>query len=66
MRIKLNGADHELEVQTSIGELLTTLQLNPERVVLELNNDILNACQNLDRPLKEADKLEIVQFVGGG
>lgn len=66
MNFQLNGQSHQTESGTTIGSLLAELQLQPERVVLELNQAILNANEYREQELKEGDKLEIIQFVGGG
>ncbi|MCF6178458.1 MAG: sulfur carrier protein ThiS [Geopsychrobacter sp.] len=66
MNFQLNGQSHQTVAGTTIGSLLAELQLQPERVVLELNQVILNANEYREQQLKEGDKLEIIQFVGGG
>jgi len=66
MKFQLNGKRHDTETGTTIGGLLEELQLQPERVVLELNRTILNAAEHSGKELNEGDNLEIIQFVGGG
>jgi len=66
MKITLNGEEREFGSELTIGELLTELGLQSNRVVIELNREILNLAEALPRQLKSADKLEIIQFVGGG
>jgi len=65
MPITVNGkvkSDHP----ASVAELLTQLGLDPARVAVEYNRAILPATAFSTTPLKDADELEIVQFVGGG
>ena len=66
MKIIINGEEQELGSQLTIGELLTELGLAPDRVVIELNREILSVADALPRQLNPADQLEIIQFVGGG
>ncbi len=66
MKLQLNGKIHNVATGATIGQLLQELNLHPEQVVLELNLTILNTQENLDSPLHEGDKLEIIHFVGGG
>jgi thiamine biosynthesis protein ThiS len=40
--------------------------MKPDRVAIELNREIVPRDQWPQTPLHEGDRLEIVQFVGGG
>lgn len=66
MIITLNGKEKEMAAPLTVRELLETLDLDLSRVAVELNLDILPRDQFPERLLKEGDRLEIVQFVGGG
>ena len=66
MRIQVNGAPRELPDGLTAAGLLSTLQVVPERVVVEVNLTILKRAQLAQTVLKERDQVEIVQFVGGG
>ena len=66
MTITLNGKEKEFAAPLTVWELLETLDLDLSRVAVELNLDILPRDQFPERLLKEGDRLEIVQFVGGG
>ncbi len=66
MNLLINGEQRTLEKGTTVCTLLNQLQLQPERVVLELNRQILSAAQGSETELHEGDQLEIIQFVGGG
>ena len=66
MRIQVNGEPRELPDGLTVVQLLETLQIVPERVVVELNLQILKRAQHAQTVLKEGDQVEIVQFVGGG
>ena len=66
MKIVLNGKDMELDKVMSIESLLAIRGLEPDRVVVECNFDIVKR-EDLDKViLKEGDKLEVLRFVGGG
>ncbi|QOR36744.1 sulfur carrier protein ThiS [Clostridium sp. 'deep sea'] len=50
----------------TIAQLLTKLQLSQNKVVVEVNLQII-AKQHYDSyKLKQEDKIEIISFVGGG
>ncbi|PTM59441.1 sulfur carrier protein ThiS [Desmospora activa] len=67
MTIEVNGKKMELPVEvTTIAALLRHLQLESRIVVVEQNRNVLERDQHLDSPLQDGDRLEIVQFVGGG
>ena len=65
MLIQINGEDREVGKQTLL-ELLESLGIDPKRVAVELNMDILPKAEYPGRALTEGDKIEIVHFVGGG
>ena len=66
MQVQVNGQMRELPDGLTVAGLLSTLQVVPERVVVEVNLTILKRAQHAQTALKEHDQVEIVQFVGGG
>ena len=66
MIIKLNGQDRELQAGTTVSDLLSELQIRPERVAVELNLNILERGEYSKACLKDGDLVEIIGFVGGG
>ena len=66
MEIVINGETREVPSSTSVGELLRLLDLKEDRVAIELNRAILHRDRWTDTALQSNDRLEIVQFVGGG
>ena len=66
MEIVINGESREVPSSTSIGELLRLLDLKEDRVAIELNREILRRDRWTETALQPHDRLEIVQFVGGG
>ena len=66
MRLMINGEPRELPEGATVPVLLEALQVAPERVVVEVNLNILKRAQHAGTVLQEGDQVEIVQFVGGG
>ena len=66
MEITVNGKSIALDEPTTILMLLTSRELNPERVVVERNGDIVPGDAFGSTELIAGDKLEILRFVGGG
>lgn len=50
----------------SLPELISSLNLRPEQIAIELNQTVIRRAQWLATTLRENDKVEIVHFVGGG
>lgn len=65
MRIKINGEDREVSSNTVV-DLLEFLGIDPKRVAVELNMEILPKAEYSEKTIADGDKIEIVHFVGGG
>ncbi len=66
MTVQVNGEPRTLPEGTTVSQLLETLKITPERVVIEMNLKILKRAEHPSAVLKEGDQVEIVHFVGGG
>ena len=65
MRIEVNGEAREVAA-TTIAALAQELGLDPRKVAVERNLEIVPRSQHAHTALAEGDRIEIVQFVGGG
>jgi len=66
MTILLNDKPAEIPEDTSVASLLSSLGFAPARVAVERNGEIVPRAAYDHVLLREGDRLEIVQFVGGG
>ena len=66
MQIQLNGETRDVPEGLNVSKLLVHLGLNPARVAIERNLEILPRSAWEATQLASGDRLEIVQFVGGG
>ena len=66
MVITLNGEHYELDEPISVAGLLAKLEIDPRRVAIEHNLEIIKRHTFPDVVIGEGDRLEIVNFVGGG
>jgi len=66
MEIVINGESQQLPASLSVVQLLERLKLQEDRVAVELNHEIVRREQWSATQLQDHDRLEIVQFVGGG
>lgn len=64
--IQLNGDPHTAEAGMSIADLVRSLELDPSKVAVERNREIVPRSTLADVQVTEGDALEIVHFVGGG
>jgi thiamine biosynthesis protein ThiS len=66
IRIIVNGENREAKPDATVADLLLEMGLNAGRVAIERNLEILPRPQWPETRLAAGDRLEIVQFVGGG
>ena len=66
MNLRINGEDRVVLDNLSLKELVTQLDLTPERIAIELNHNVVRRAEWPSTVLKENDQVEIVHFVGGG
>jgi sulfur carrier protein len=66
MRLTVNGELFETSEAETLAGLLGELAIEPGRVAVMVNESIIRRADYLSFRLKENDKIEIVNFVGGG
>ena len=66
MTIRLNGDPFEIAGPLSISALLDALNVEPRRVAVEHNLDVIKRARYDTTMINEGDEVEIVNFVGGG
>jgi thiamine biosynthesis protein ThiS len=64
--ITLNGEPYEIEQPMTVAELLARLDIDPRRVAVEHNLEIVRRPAYPDTMVHGGDRVEIVNFVGGG
>ena len=64
--IQVNGETRQTAPGLSVTGLLAELGLNAGRVAIEYNLQILPKAKWEETRIAQGDRLEIVQFVGGG
>ena len=62
----INGEEKALACPTALSELLTQLGYPAAFVAVELHGNIIKQKDFSSTTITDADKLEIVSFVGGG
>ena len=66
MKLQINGEERELAEGLTLAALLAQMGMKADRVAVELNREIVRREAWAQTRLKAGDRLEIVQFVGGG
>lgn len=66
LRLSVNGEPQAAPEGATIGDLLAQLGLDARKVAVERNLAIVPRSTYGETRLSEGDRLEIVQFVGGG
>ena len=64
--IIVNGKEINLTEDTTVAEYLEQNNYQTNRIVVELNEEILPKYLYSETRLKDGDRMEIVTFVGGG
>ncbi len=66
MHLIVNGEPFENPRTETLADLLRELGIEPGRVAIEVNLSIIKKSDYHTFKLRDGDKIEIVNFVGGG
>jgi sulfur carrier protein len=66
MNITLNGEKKEVPDDRTVPGLLDFLKIQPQRVAIELNREIVKKEVYGTTALKDGDSVEVVSFMAGG
>lgn len=66
MKIFINGEMRDIPEAFNLTELLAHLSMPQERIAVELNRQVVRKKDWQTTTVGDADKIEIIHFVGGG
>ena len=66
MNLVLNGDDQRFPDLRTISDLVEHLELDPRKVAVERNLEIVPRSIYAQTALTDGDRIEIVHFIGGG
>ena len=66
LSVRVNGELRRISAGATISAMLTTLGIDPQRVAVERNLEIVPRSTLGEVKVAEGDAFEIVHFVGGG
>jgi thiamine biosynthesis protein ThiS len=64
--LTVNGELRRMAESSTVADLVLQLGLNPKKVAVERNLEIVPRSTHAEVRLEDGDQLEIVHFVGGG
>lgn len=64
--VHLNGEPREMAGEMTLDRLLEAFELTKQRVAVELNERVVRRGDWAGTIVRDADKIEVVHFVGGG
>jgi thiamine biosynthesis protein ThiS len=66
VNVRVNGEPQTVDEPITVGEYLRSKGLDPVRLVVEINRNIVKRETFDTTGLGEGDRIEILHFVGGG
>lgn len=66
MQITLNGQKKDVPDGLTVEGLLRHLNIEPARVAVELNLEVVKKAEYSSKGLSDGDVIEVVSFMGGG
>jgi thiamine biosynthesis protein ThiS len=66
MQITVNGEPKAVAAGATLADLVAMFDVAPERVAVEVNEQLVRRSSYAQTPLHGGDRVEIVTLVGGG
>ena len=65
MKCIINGDEFNFEQDLPVTEVLSSLELDQERIIVEFNGSLIKKENFNETIVRESDQLELLEFVGG-
>ena len=66
MQVTINGENRDVKEGLTVLALLEDLELQPDAMVVQRNENVIERSDFATTQLEEGDVIELVRFVGGG
>jgi thiamine biosynthesis protein ThiS len=66
IEVQVNGKCRQIAARQTVGELVQTLGLNPQTILVELNGEAPLRAQWPSLELRAGDRVELIRIVAGG
>lgn len=64
--VQVNGAPREVPAELTVRDLVKMLGFEQELVAVEVNQELVPRAEHARCSVRSGDRIEIVEFVGGG
>jgi len=64
--IMLNGVEEEFDLEFTLFDLIRYRGVHPERVVAQVNEEIIAKDKYNQYQIKDGDRVDLVKFMAGG
>ena len=64
--IQVNGTERSLQKGTTVSTLIQILALTERKIAVEINQEIVPQSQHEQTQLRNGDRVEIIEAIGGG
>ncbi|QEN05868.1 sulfur carrier protein ThiS [Thiospirochaeta perfilievii] len=66
MKVTINGKKRDIDNNLSILELLKDLKVDPNKIIIQLNQEIIKSKHFESTSIIQESQIEILSIVGGG
>ena len=66
INVTINGAQTSIQSNTSIRNIIKSYSLNPNSIIVEINETIIEKKHYNTTILNENDSVELIRYIGGG
>ena len=66
INVYINGEKKLISISSNLSDVLKNFEINANKIAIEINQKVVPKSLYKNTLIKNEDKIEIVQFIGGG
>lgn len=66
INVYINGEKKLISISNNLSDVLKNFEINTNKIAIEINQKVIPRSLYKNTLIKNEDKIEIVQFIGGG
>ena len=66
INVYINGEKKLISISSNLSDVLKNFEINANKIAIEINQKVIPKSLYKNTLIKNEDKIEIVQFIGGG
>ena len=66
INVYINGEKKLISIRSNLSDVLENFEINTNKIAIEINQKVIPKSLYRNTLIKNEDKIEIVQFIGGG